>query len=130
MSHDDIDELERTINRSDLSGLPPERQGDEKAWQAQIQVLKMEDWDKRVRIGAGNRGGARIGSVRQVPPVGVKLALRKAMLERAEAEIYAIRAGQDLKRLKMKRAVQGLSWFVFGGFTVGALAAAAKLYFG
>ena len=128
---DDIDPaLQRAIMTNDTSGIPDERKGSVEAWRTQIQVLKMPDWDARVRIGAGNRGGARIGSVRSVPPLGVKLALRKAMMERANAEIYALLAAQDLRRLRLRKGAQASLWFGLGAACAGGLAAAGRVYFG
>ena len=128
---DDIDPaLERAILTQDTSGIPDSRKGSVDAWRQQIQILKLQDWDKRVRIGAGNRGGARIGSVRSVPPLGVKLALRKAMIERANAEIYAILAAEDLRRLRLRKGVAAGLWIGVGAAAAGGMAAAGRIYFG
>jgi len=120
--------LEKAILSNDLSGIPDDRQGSVESWQDMLIILRTKDWDRRVRIGAGNMGGARVGSVAQVPPLGVKLALRKAMMERANAEIHAILALEELRRLREKRAVRGWIWFVCGAGTAGGLAAALKAY--
>lgn len=88
-------------------------------WQARIRVLRMEDWDRRVRIGAGNFGGARVGSVAEVPPLGVKLALRNAMISQAEAELALAETRVALERLRTRRLAAGSIWFVAGvGATV------------
>lgn len=123
-------DLEKAILANDTSGIPHDRRGSVDAWRAQISVLKQQDWDARVRIGAGNRGGARIGNVRSVPPLGVKLALRKAMIERANAEIYSILAADALRKLRLRKGVAAGLWFGLGAASAGGMAALGRVYFG
>lgn len=99
-------------------------------WRQQIAVLQREDWDKRVRISAENREGARVGSVAQVPPVGIKLALREAMTDRARAELAYHETLAELRALQARRMARGWGSFALGGVLVAVLAGIARAYFG
>ncbi|MBL8670312.1 MAG: hypothetical protein JNK11_06635 [Alphaproteobacteria bacterium] len=99
-------------------------------WRSMLAVLRAEDWDKRVRISSATHEGARVGSVASVPAIGLKLALRKAMTERAEAEIALREARDDLARFKLGRVLMSWVWFAAGGAVVGAIAALLRFGMG
>lgn len=105
-------------------------QGSIASWRQRINTLKRNDWDRRVRISAGDRDGARVGSVAQVPPVGVKLALREAMIDRAEAEIAHLETRERLREIEMRRMAFNWGAFAGGGVLVAIIAALARAYFG
>lgn len=92
-------------------------------WRSMLAVLRAEDWDKRVRISSATHEGARAGSVASVPAIGLKLALRKAMTERAEAEIALRETRDELARDRLGRILMSWTWFAAGGAVVGAIAA-------
>ena len=85
-------------------------------WRERLRILNLSDWDRRVRIGAGNHGGARMGSVAEMPALGIKLALRKAMMAHAETALELEQSQKRLERLQTKRFVSGSLWFVLGIF--------------
>lgn len=99
-------------------------------WKARLRTLRLEDWDRRVRIGAGNRGGARVGSVAEVPPLGIKLALRNAMIAQAEAELALAEARAALERLRTRRLAAGSIWFLAGVAATAAVAVLTDIVFG
>ena len=99
-------------------------------WRQQLSVLRREDWDRRVRISAGNREGARVGSVAQVPPVGIKLALREAMHDRARAEIAYLETLERLRALQARRMARTWGSFAAGGVVVAVAAVLGRLWFG
>ena len=102
--------------------------GDTKFWRFMIKTLDAEDWDRRVRISAGNMEGARVGSVAQVPPLGIKLALRETMRARAKAELKYLETRDKLRDLRTRR-MAGL-WLPFGLGAVIAGGVAIALRYG
>lgn len=109
--------------------IDPERISDLPGWRDMLTVLDRDDWDHRVRISAGDRDGKRVGSVAQVPPVGIKLALRESLAERASAEIRALRAEAMVRRLLAMRALGFFISFCVGGALVGGVAALLRYGF-
>ncbi|MEM7652456.1 MAG: hypothetical protein AAF220_04670 [Pseudomonadota bacterium] len=101
-----------------------ERQSDNPVyWHSAIETLETKDWERRVRISADGERGGRIGPVALTPTLGIKFALRSAMIARAEAELDRISAEVKARRLEQK--LMGRRWigFATGGLTVGVLAA-------
>ena len=99
-------------------------------WHAAIETLETKDWEKRVRISADGDRGGRIGPVALTPTLGIKFALRHAMISRAEAEIDRIAAENKARLLEQK--LMGRRWlgFAAGGLTVGTIAAGLRFWIG
>ena len=97
-------------------------------WMATISTLKKEDWDLRVRISVEGEG-TRVGPVANVPNVGVKMALRDAMVKRAQAEICRLQAEHEVKELKIKLYSKRALIFALGAASIGIAAATIRFIF-
>ena len=110
------------VQEDGIIGLSRTDRNDIDAWRDMLKTLARDDWSIRVRISAGNRDGARIGNVANMPPTGLKLALKGALTARARAEIRAITVYQELRAYQASSRLRCWGWFVAGSVCVSLVA--------